>query len=412
MATRSGTVDPGLVLWLARTRGCTPAELSEAWSTARGSSGSAGTADMRAVLDAGGRPASRDARLGARRVRPPAAGRDRRDGGVAGRPRRDRVHRRRRRAVGARPARWPPRGSGSSGSRSTRRRTAVARAGRPTGTSARRARPCAAFVIPAREDVEIARGVREVRAGAIATSPTRASAERAVRPITARRADGGTMNPLIGGSPMRILLAVDGSASSDRAVELVSSFAFPPGRRSASWRSISRTLTALAIDVGAPARARDRPRTRPTSAACARRSPCRGARSAAGVEVEGYLVQGRPGSSIVDEAGAIGRRTWSSSAAGATGSSRPCSWAARRPRSSTTRRARSSWPATAARAARVRRRRLAVGAARGGPCSHAGRSSRASPSRVVTVAEVAVPVAAGFTPASYDQVLESYTRAP
>lgn len=30
---------------------------------------------------------------------------------------------------------------------------------------------------------------------------------------------------------------------------------------------------------------------------------------------------------------------------------------------------------------------------------------------VVTVAEVAVPVAAGFTPGLYDQVLESYTRS-
>jgi acetate kinase len=49
MATRSGTVDPGLVLWLADHAGTPPAELSAALEYRSGLLGLAGTADMRAV---------------------------------------------------------------------------------------------------------------------------------------------------------------------------------------------------------------------------------------------------------------------------------------------------------------------------------------------------------------------------
>jgi len=50
MATRSGTVDPGLVLWLQRHAGMTEAELNEALDQRSGLQALAGTADMREVL--------------------------------------------------------------------------------------------------------------------------------------------------------------------------------------------------------------------------------------------------------------------------------------------------------------------------------------------------------------------------
>jgi acetate kinase len=50
MATRSGTVDPGLVLWLADHAGTPPAELAATLESRSGLLGLAGTSDMRAVL--------------------------------------------------------------------------------------------------------------------------------------------------------------------------------------------------------------------------------------------------------------------------------------------------------------------------------------------------------------------------
>jgi acetate kinase len=50
MATRSGTVDPGLVVWLAEHGGLSPAELREGLETQSGLVGVAGTSDMREVL--------------------------------------------------------------------------------------------------------------------------------------------------------------------------------------------------------------------------------------------------------------------------------------------------------------------------------------------------------------------------
>jgi len=62
MATRSGTVDPGLVLWLEEHTGMPPSELASALEHRSGLLGLAGTPDMKAVLEAeqGGDP---DARL-------------------------------------------------------------------------------------------------------------------------------------------------------------------------------------------------------------------------------------------------------------------------------------------------------------------------------------------------------------
>ena len=50
MATRSGSVDPGLLLWLEEHAGMPPAELASALEYRSGLAGLAGTADMREVL--------------------------------------------------------------------------------------------------------------------------------------------------------------------------------------------------------------------------------------------------------------------------------------------------------------------------------------------------------------------------
>jgi acetate kinase len=50
MATRAGSVDPGLLLWLIEHRGVPPAELSDALEHRSGLTGLAGTGDMRELL--------------------------------------------------------------------------------------------------------------------------------------------------------------------------------------------------------------------------------------------------------------------------------------------------------------------------------------------------------------------------
>ena len=62
MATRSGSVDPGLVLWLQRRGGLSAAELATGLEEGSGLLGLAGTADMRAVL-AAAEAGSAEARL-------------------------------------------------------------------------------------------------------------------------------------------------------------------------------------------------------------------------------------------------------------------------------------------------------------------------------------------------------------
>jgi acetate kinase len=54
MATRSGTVDPGLVLWLQQNAGLDPGEVADALEHRSGLQALAGTADMRQVLAAAG----------------------------------------------------------------------------------------------------------------------------------------------------------------------------------------------------------------------------------------------------------------------------------------------------------------------------------------------------------------------
>jgi len=62
MATRSGSVDPGLVLWLAEHAGMPPAELAATLERRSGLLGLAGTADMREIVTGAAR-GSPDARL-------------------------------------------------------------------------------------------------------------------------------------------------------------------------------------------------------------------------------------------------------------------------------------------------------------------------------------------------------------
>ena len=212
---------------------------------------------------------------------------------------------------------------------------------------------------------------------------------------------------------MRILLAVDGSVSSDRAVELVSTFTLPPNsviRVVGVHRPFSDVLAiswATMGDAGPSGETEDESDARRLREAVAR---AEARLQGLGAGVEGFLVHGRPGSSIVDEAeamgadlvvvGSRGHGTIATMLLGSTASEivdhAPCpvlvarrevlgplvfaddgSKSARHAETVFTR-----WPIFAGLA-----------------CS------------VVTVAEVAVPVAAGFTPGLYDQVLESYTRS-
>ncbi len=54
MATRSGSVDPGLLLWLEREQGMSPAELDSALQTRSGLLGLSGTKDMQEVINRSG----------------------------------------------------------------------------------------------------------------------------------------------------------------------------------------------------------------------------------------------------------------------------------------------------------------------------------------------------------------------
>lgn len=212
---------------------------------------------------------------------------------------------------------------------------------------------------------------------------------------------------------MRILLAVDGSVSSDRATELVASFTLPPDSLvrvvsvqepfvdvlAMSWATVAESPHDLETEEQVDARHHreaveraERVLVRPD------------------VKVEGFLLRGRPGSAIVDEASAMaadlvvmgsrGHGTIASMILGSTASEvvdhAPC-------------------PVLVARSNSL------------GPIAFADDGSPSArtaegvltawpifaglPITVVTVAEVAIPVAAGFTPGLYDQVLASYTRS-
>lgn len=213
---------------------------------------------------------------------------------------------------------------------------------------------------------------------------------------------------------MRILLAVDGSLSSDRATQLVSSLPLPPDSLirvvsvkqpftdilAMSWATVG-TSDGTAVETEEEIDARHH-REAIERAEIALRRP--------GIRVEGFLLRGRAGSSIVDEAeamhaelvvlgsrghGAIATMVLGSTAAEVVDHA-PCPVLVARsgslgslafaddgsPSARTAEQALVAWPIFAGR--RV---------------------------DVLTVAETAVPVAAGFTPGLYDEVLTSYSRS-
>ena len=212
---------------------------------------------------------------------------------------------------------------------------------------------------------------------------------------------------------MRILLAVDGSVSSDRATELVATFNLPPDsliRVVGVHRPYSDFLGMAWASMGegsSVSETEEEAEMRHLREAIARAEVVLARPE---VKIEGFLVQGRPGSSIVDEAGAmaadlvvVGSRGHGRIATMLLGSTAseivdhaPC-------------------PVLVARHKHL------------GPLAFADDGSNSArhaetvftrwpifagmPVSVVTVAEVAVPVAAGFTPGLYDQVLESYTKS-
>jgi len=212
---------------------------------------------------------------------------------------------------------------------------------------------------------------------------------------------------------MRILLAVDGSVCSDRATELVVGMALPPGSSVRVVAVLQPFADALALSYAAAGDASANMESEEERDARHLREAIGRAETALrrdGIAVDGFLVRGRPASSIVDEAngmnadlvvvGSRGHGTIATMVLGSTAGEvvdhAPCPVLVARDRvlgpiafaddgSSSARRAEAvlaDWPIF------------------GG--SHVS---------VITVAEVALPVAVGFTPGLYDQVLESYTRS-
>jgi purine nucleosidase len=219
--------------------------------------------------------------------------------------------------------------------------------------------------------------------------------------------DGGVRR-----SSMRILLAIDGSVSSDRAAQLVCSLPLPPDSLvrivaarpahtdvlSMAWTSPGHNGDRLESDADADARHRreaieryQRILERP------------------GLKVEGFVVRGRAASAIVDEASAMsadlvvlgsrGHGTIATMLLGSTASEvvdhAPCPVLVARGNHL----ARSRSPTTARRRPAPPRTCHPLGIFEGRPIS------------VVTVAETAMPVAAGFVPGLYDEVLASYSRS-
>jgi len=212
---------------------------------------------------------------------------------------------------------------------------------------------------------------------------------------------------------MRILLAVDGSVCSDRATELVASLPLPTGAAVRVVAVLQPFADALALSYAAAGDASANVESEEERDARHLREAIGRAETVLkrdGLTLDGFLVRGRPASSIVDEAegmnadlvvvGSRGHGTIATMVLGSTAAEvvdhAPC-------------------PVLVARGSTLGKIAFAddgSSAARGAEAVLAGWPMfRGSPIDVVTVAETAVPVAAGFTPGLYDQVLESYTRS-
>lgn len=211
---------------------------------------------------------------------------------------------------------------------------------------------------------------------------------------------------------MRILLAVDGSACSDRAAELVSSFQLPPSSlvRVVSVRQPYTDVLSLAWATGDGAYPLEDDEQ--ADARHQREAVERYERLLAhpGLHIEGFVLRGRAAGAIVDEArameadlivlGSRGHGTIATMLLGSTAAEvvdqAPC-------------------PVLVARGNALGSIAFADD---GSPPARRAETLltewpifEGHPVQVVTVAEVAVPVAAGFTPGLYDQVLDSYTRS-
>ncbi len=212
---------------------------------------------------------------------------------------------------------------------------------------------------------------------------------------------------------MRILLAIDGSDCSHRAVELVAGCSFPADSTIRVIGVHQPYADVLAYSWAAVGDAGVGRGTEEETSIRKLREAIAGAELALqreGIKVEGFLVHGRPGSAIVDEAksaevdlvvvGSRGHGTIATMLLGSTASEvvdhAPC-------------------PVLVARRPTL------------GPIAFADDGSSSARNAesvftdwsifsgeritVLTVADLAVPVAAGFTPGLYDQVLESYTKS-
>jgi nucleotide-binding universal stress UspA family protein len=211
---------------------------------------------------------------------------------------------------------------------------------------------------------------------------------------------------------MRILLAVDGSVSSDRATELVASLSLPADsaiRVVSVQHSYVDVLAMSWASVGESAA----PETEEQANIRQHREAVARAEHVVqrpGLAVEGFLLRGRPASAIVDEAkafgadvlvvGSRGHGTIATMVLGSTAAEivdhSPC-------------------PVLVARGSELGSIAFADDGSRSARSAETLLSAwpifAGLPISVVTVAETAVPVAAGFTPGLYDQVLASYTRS-
>ncbi len=213
---------------------------------------------------------------------------------------------------------------------------------------------------------------------------------------------------------MRILLAVDGSDCSARAVQLVSTFTLPPEsaiRVVAVHRPFSDALSlswaAMGGDASTNGETEEEAEARLLREAVAR---AEADLQRPGIRVEGYLLRGRPATAIVEEARASGSELV---VMGSRGHGRIATMLLGSTAAEVVDHA--PCPVLVARRGHLEPVTFADD---GSPSAR--RAERVLtdwplfaglPVSVVTVAEVAVPVAAGFTAGLYDQVLESYTRS-
>lgn len=212
---------------------------------------------------------------------------------------------------------------------------------------------------------------------------------------------------------MRILLAVDGSESADRARRFVATLPLPEGSLVRVVGVQQPFADVLALSWATVGDAPQVAETEEEAETRAHRDAIRSAERALardGLAVEGFLLRGRPASAIVDEAvameadlvvvGSRGHGPIETMLLGSTAAEvvdhAPC-------------------PVLVVRGEALGPVALADD---GSPTARAAEAVVAGwpmfagvPVTVVAVAEVAIPMATGFTPGLYDEVLGSYTKA-